>query len=59
MQDAPEKENPVPDPKLMTLTANVIRMLAADGVQKANSGHPGLPMGMADAALVLWIVGTR
>ncbi|HZL19690.1 MAG TPA: transketolase [Polyangia bacterium] len=38
----------------MTLTANVIRMLAADGVQKANSGHPGLPMGMADAALVLW-----
>jgi transketolase len=51
---APEKEKPVPDPKPMTLTANVIRMLAADGVQKANSGHPGLPMGMADAALVLW-----
>ena len=44
----------VPDTKSMTLTANVIRMLAADGVQKANSGHPGLPMGMADAALVLW-----
>jgi transketolase len=44
----------VSDSKLMTLTANVIRMLAADGVQKANSGHPGLPMGMADAALVLW-----
>jgi transketolase len=44
----------VPDAKSMTLTANVIRMLAADGVQKANSGHPGLPMGMADAALVLW-----
>jgi len=54
MQDAHEKEKPVPDSKLMTLTANVIRMLAADGVQKANSGHPGLPMGMADAALVLW-----
>jgi transketolase len=44
----------VPDAKLMTLTANLIRMLAADGVQKANSGHPGLPMGVADAALVLW-----
>ena len=36
------------------LTANTIRLLAADGVQKANSGHPGLPMGMADCAYVLW-----
>ncbi len=36
------------------LTANVIRGLAMDAVQRANSGHPGLPMGMADAALVLW-----
>ena len=42
------------DSQLMTLAANTIRMLAADGVQKANSGHPGMPMGMADAALVLW-----
>jgi transketolase len=33
---------------------NVIRMLAADAVQKAKSGHPGLPMGMASAASVLW-----
>jgi transketolase len=34
--------------------ANTIRMLAADGVQAANSGHPGMPMGMAVAALTLW-----
>lgn len=34
--------------------ANTIRFLAADGVEKANSGHPGMPMGMADCAYVLW-----
>jgi len=33
---------------------NTIRMLAVDGVQKANSGHPGLPMGAASMAYVLW-----
>ncbi len=31
-----------------------VRMLAADGVEKAKSGHPGAPMGMADMAFVLW-----
>ncbi|MFH1249891.1 MAG: transketolase [bacterium] len=34
--------------------ANTIRFLSADGVEKANSGHPGMPMGMADCAYVLW-----
>ena len=36
------------------LGAGTLRMLAADGVQKAKSGHPGMPMGTADAAYVLW-----
>ncbi len=36
------------------LCINTIRTLAMDGVQKARSGHPGMPMGMADVAYVLW-----
>jgi transketolase len=34
--------------------ANAIRMLAADAVEKAKSGHPGMPMGMAEVAVALW-----
>jgi transketolase len=37
-----------------TLSINTIRMLAADAVQKAASGHPGMPMGAAPMAYVLW-----
>ncbi len=36
------------------LAANALRMLAVDAVQKANSGHPGMPMGMAEIAVALW-----
>ena len=37
-----------------TLMAHAVRALAMDGVEKAKSGHPGMPMGMADVATVLW-----
>ncbi|EFI7812841.1 TPA: transketolase [Escherichia coli] len=38
----------------LQLLANAIRMLSVDAIQKANSGHPGAPMGMADIAEVVW-----
>jgi transketolase len=41
------------DPKLRRM-ADAIRALAIDAVEKAQSGHPGMPMGMADVATVLW-----
>jgi transketolase len=44
MSDEPTKQ----------LAVNTIRALAMDAVQKANSGHPGMPMGMADIAVTLW-----
>lgn len=37
-----------------TTLANALRVLAVDAVQQANSGHPGMPMGMADIAEALW-----
>ncbi len=39
---------------LQVRAINTIRFLSADGVQKANSGHPGLPMGAAAMAFALW-----
>jgi transketolase len=41
--------------ELQTRAINAIRFLSADGVQKANSGHPGLPMGAAALAYALWM----
>jgi transketolase len=43
--------NSTPEPRKM---ANAIRALAMDAVQKANSGHPGMPMGMAEISVALW-----
>jgi transketolase len=47
---------PLPPPRDPTLRrmADAIRALAMDAVEQAKSGHPGMPMGMADAATVLW-----
>jgi transketolase len=44
----------MPAPSLPQLAINTIRFLSIDAVQKANSGHPGLPMGAAPMAYVLW-----
>lgn len=44
----------MPDQEIEQLAVNTIKALAMDAVQKANSGHPGMPMGMADIAVTLW-----
>ena len=41
-------------PELRRRCRDAIRFLSADGVEKANSGHPGTPMGAADIAFVMW-----
>ena len=40
--------------KMMKLAADTVRLLSADAIQKAKSGHPGMPMGCADLAIDLW-----
>ena len=49
-----QKENTTPTPELDQLCINTIRTLSLDAVQKAESGHPGLPLGAAPMAYVLW-----
>src|SRR4030067_1641552 len=50
LQTSPQKTTSVETRDL----ANALRALAMDAVQKANSGHPGMPMGMAEIAVALW-----
>lgn len=49
-----QKENNLPKSDLDQLCINTIRALSLDAVQKANSGHPGLPLGAAPMAYMLW-----
>ena len=50
----PTMTSPLSNPPVQQKMANAIRALAMDAVQKANSGHPGMPMGMAEIAVALW-----
>ena len=49
-----QKEQKLVNSDLQTLAINTIRTLSIDAVQKADSGHPGLPMGAAPMAYTLW-----
>lgn len=49
-----ESDPVTPSPELERKAINTIRTLAIDAIQKANSGHPGLPMGAAPMAYTLW-----
>jgi len=51
---APVQQENTPTPELDQLCINTIRTLSLDAVQKAESGHPGLPLGAAPMAYVLW-----
>ncbi|MEX1018625.1 MAG: transketolase [Litorilinea sp.] len=53
-KELPPLESANLDPAFRDKAINTIRMLAADAVQAAKSGHPGMPMGMAAAAFTLW-----
>ncbi len=53
-QVAPPDQKKLDAKALDLLCINTIRTLSIDGVQKANSGHPGLPLGAAAMAYVLW-----
>ncbi len=48
------KPAPASAPELTRLAINTIKFLSIDAIEKANSGHPGLPMGAADYAHILW-----
>lgn len=54
MADAGATNKPLPPGSMQTRMAGAIRALAMDAVQQAQSGHPGMPMGMAEIGLALW-----